>query len=117
MTRPKTRRALAAATRVPSPGVRLVVADGRARLSVEDCDPRAVLDAIVSAWPAREPMPDEPSSTHCLYEWWTDLPWDRGAGPGFLCCDPKGHAGRTHRAIARDGRVVAEHIETSGDTP
>lgn len=107
-----TRRAAAAATRVPSPTVRASAAvDDRPRLSVEDCDPRAVLDAIQDAWPPREPMPTEPVSGLCGFTWWDSLGWGPGDAPGLRCTLNAGHSGSLHRAVGRDGSTIAEHDE------
>lgn len=110
MNKSKTRRAAAAATRVPSPTVRATATPtDRPRLSVEDCDPQAVLDAIQDAWAPLEPMPAEPVSGLCGFTWWDGLEWGPGAGPGLRCTLDAGHAGKLHRAVGRDGATIAEH--------
>lgn len=100
--------ALAAAIRNPSPRPHT---PAPAPLTAQDCDPKAVLDAIQEAWAPMPPMPTEPTSGHCCYAWWNTLPYSAGEGPGFLCTEPAGHPGKTHRVDSRDGELIAEHVE------
>lgn len=94
---------------VPSPRPHTI--PDRAFLTAEGCDPKTVLDAIAAAWAPMPPMPTEPASGHCCYQWWDDLPYGAGEGPGFLCTEPAGHPGKTHRVEGRDGELIAEHVE------